>query len=147
MSDSAVAIHRIRLRGPWQQAAAPVGAAPVGAATPFTRRFGCPTGLDGGQRVYLVIDVLTVATCVWLNSQLLADVPAGISTWRYDITDRLTASNLLELHLAATPADSPPGPLPRAGERSTDWSGGRIGEVRLEICQPGREALPPAPSP
>ncbi len=142
MSESAVAIHRIRLRGPWQRQAAPAG-----AATPFTRRFGRPTGLDGGQRVYLVIDVLTAATCVWLNSQLLAEVPAGTTTWRYDITDRLTASNLLELHLASEPAASPLVPLPRAGERAEDWSEGRIGEVRLEICQPVREAWPPSPSP
>ncbi len=102
-------MHVIRLRDPWEidrQA----------ATICYRRRFGEPTNLDVGQRVWLVLDGADSAVTATLNGQALtAHSGPGI---RFELTGRLSLRNELLLTL----------PVGAAG----------LGEVRLEIEEPER---------
>jgi hypothetical protein len=90
-------MHVIRLRGPWHQEPLP------GGSVRYSRRFHRPTGLESGDRVFLVLD--GSAAAVVLNGQ-----PLALGSGRYDITELLAAKNLLEL---AAPAGLPTDGLAR----------------------------------
>ncbi|NNJ27489.1 hypothetical protein [Alienimonas chondri] len=98
--------HSIRLRGPWEWAAA--GVKPVRATLPHTsklpgtlsRRFNAPTGLEDGTRAVLRIADVPLGTCFMLNGSMLP--PAGPDEFSADITALLTGPCRLEI---AMPAD------------------------------------------
>ena len=75
-------MHVIRLRGPWQQESRP------GGIVRYSRRFHKPTGLEGGERVWLVID--SAASGTLLNNQ-----PLAAEHGRCDVTELLAGSNFL----------------------------------------------------
>jgi hypothetical protein len=100
-------MHVIRLRQPWQTRELPGGVR-------YRRAFHRPTGLDGGQRVWLVIESPQSQVAVWLNGERLGDVRQG-TAGRFNVTGRLADRNRLEIDVERGTADSP------------------VGEVRLEI--------------
>ena len=113
-------MHIIRLRGPWE--IDPLEDA-LGTVR-CVRHFNKPTGIDGGERVWLVIEGLACTATISLNAALVGqasrsspdDVPA-----RFDITPLLAARSKIEIDLQ----------LPKGSEPLAC-----LGEVRLEI-EPG----------
>jgi hypothetical protein len=75
-------MHTIRLRGPWEHQTL------EGGLVRYTRRFHRPTGLEGGERVWLIVDGR--AADVSLNGQPLAGA-------RCDVTPLLAPSNHLAI--------------------------------------------------
>jgi beta-galactosidase/beta-glucuronidase len=65
----------------------------------YVRRFGCPSGLEPADRVELLIDRLDAFGTVWLNGQLLLDVPPGETPSRVDVTARLRPRNELVIEV------------------------------------------------
>ncbi len=109
--------HIIRLRAPWdiEPLAQPPG------HIRCTRHFNKPTGLDGGQRVSLVLDGLAGANKIVVNGVVLGPAPPLASDdaiTRFDITPLLAARNKIEIELAAAEAGDPLV---------------RLGQVHLEI--------------
>ncbi len=90
--------HRIRLREPWQCVLEP----PVAR---WRRKFGRPTGLGPGTKVWLVVEDARVALSVHLNGALLGHVASDGGSGRFDVTDRLLARN--ELAIAAESPSAP----------------------------------------
>jgi hypothetical protein len=96
----------------------------------YTRSFNKPTGLDSGERVFLVVEPPRSEACVLLHGQPVGSVRAGDDAGRFDITERLESHNRLEIivdhpaldemrSVVGDPAELPPG--------------GLVSEVRLEI--------------
>lgn len=122
-------MHSIRLREPWDREET------EGGGLLFRRRFGMPTGLGVGCRVWLCADELPTGTLIDLNQKRLGkagetegklpeDASPGKAAsnplTRIEITSALLSRN--ELCFA-----SPPG------------SGGRTPLVRLEIEDAGAQ--------
>ena len=84
-------MHVIRLRGPWQTE--PLS----GGVVRYARRFHRPTGLDGGDRVFLVVGEAAAGT--YLNDQ-----PLAIACGRCDITELLAGSNFLVIEASGLEA-------------------------------------------
>jgi len=103
-------MHVIRLRQPWQRQDLP-------GKVCWRRAFHRPTGLDAGERVWLVVDRPLSGATVRLNGQPLGDVEQG-TVGRLDVTDLLADRNALEIDVALAAPDE-------AGELA--------GDVRLEI--------------
>jgi len=111
-------MHVIHLRAPWKVQPLEKSSNSVRC----TRHFNKPTGLDGGERVWLVIEGLASTAAALLN-----DAPVGqASRWssgdppaRFDITPLLEQRNKIEIDLAC----------PAGGDPVTC-----LGEVRLEIA-------------
>lgn len=97
-------IHRIRLGPPWEVSAAD------GRVT-HRRKFGRPTNLGPGERVWLVLDAVPGPATVSLNDSPLGTAAGPFST---DITDLIRPRNEVVVDAA-----------------------GPLGEVRLEIFGPG----------
>ena len=153
-------MHIIRLRGPWQlepQAryerrggrwtpsaeSLPAGArmtmpadwsAVLGSdfigCVRYHRVFQTPTGLDSGERVFLVVEPPRSRGVVSLSDLRLGDVCWGGPPGRFDITERLDDHNRLEIIVEHPPLDDTMHPNDDNGAR---WPGGLVGEVRLEI--------------
>ena len=96
----------------------------------YVRTFQKPTGLDAGERVWLVVEAPRSKAIVRLADQslgsVLVDGPAG----RFDISSLLADRNMLEIMVEH--------PVPDEQSHSVDAAaiclpGGLIGEVRLEI--------------
>ena len=110
--------HTIRLRDPWD-------ASPQADGTVrFTRHFNRPTGLETGDRVWLVIEGAAPFS-VSLNGHPVGQAsrlpPPAADPARYEITALLQPRNKLEIELQSAPAtDGPP----------------CVGEVRLKIESP-----------
>jgi len=96
----------------------------------YRRTFQRPTGLEEGQRVWLVIEPPRSSACVMLHEKLLGFIDPGTSLGRFDITARLEDHNRLVIYVdhpalnelrstVGDPTELPPG--------------GLVGEVRLEI--------------
>ncbi len=102
-------MHVIRLRGPWQSS-------DVGDVVRWLRAFHKPTGLETGERVWLVVELTGSRAAVRLNGRLLGGVGLGDAVGRFDITDLLADRNALEIDVGRE--------LP---------AGGLVGQVRLEI--------------
>lgn len=91
----------------------------------YRRTFQKPTGLDSGERVFLVVEPPRSRGVVSLADEELGEVHHGGPPGRFDITDRLDDHNRLEI-VVEHPADGDAG-----GALSPP--GGLTGEVRLEI--------------
>jgi hypothetical protein len=111
-------MHTIRLRGPWQNE--PLEGAE--GTVRCTRHFNKPTGLDGGERVWLVIDGIASAATISLNGAAVGQVShvsPGDAPTRFDITPLLLARSKIEIDLQLLQGSEPLACL---------------GEVRLEIA-------------
>jgi hypothetical protein len=105
----------------------------------YHRQFGCPTGLEPGDRLELVIDRVDAFGAIVLNGRSLGQIPAGGARARYDITPWLARRNdlVIEVELPKVTADSA---FPSRPGRD-GMPGGIVGEVRLEIFAAPRESL------
>ena len=96
----------------------------------YRRVFQKPTGLDAGERVWLVVEPARSQTVVELNRKRLGEVVRDGTPLRFDVTELLDDHNRLEI-LVEHPA------LDECGRASQDSNtagpGGLVGEVRLEI--------------
>src|SRR5262245_11213154 len=87
--------HDSRPRAPWER-----HPLPERGLVRCTRHFNKPTGLDHGERVWLVVEGLSCPATVCVNG-----VPVGHASHgagdpvRYDITPLLAARNKLEIEL------------------------------------------------
>jgi len=90
----------------------------------YHRNFQKPTGLDAGERVFLVVEPPRSRGMVNFFDQPLGEVLHDASPGRFDITDHLQDHNRLDIIVEHPSAG-------REGEASQ--AGGLIGEVRLEI--------------
>jgi hypothetical protein len=110
-------MHVIRLRAPWEVEAL---AKPPGTVR-CVRNFNKPTGLDGGEHVWLVVDGPVLPARIALNGQTVVQAsgssPGGALT-RSDITSLLAARNKIEIELVT----------PEGGDPLVS-----LGDVRLEI--------------
>jgi hypothetical protein len=96
----------------------------------YQRIFQKPTGLDRGERVWLVVEAPRSHGVVELNRKRLGKVRWGGGPARFDITGELVDHNHLEIVVSHPTLDE-------AGAANDDGtihlSGGLVGEVRLEI--------------
>jgi len=83
--------HVIRLREPWESAPSADDDAVV-----WRRRFGRPTGLEGGERVWLCIRCASELLAVHLNDIEQLGESCG-ELWRVDVTAQLAVRNVLEV--------------------------------------------------
>jgi hypothetical protein len=86
-----------------------------------TRHFNRPTGIDGGDRVWLVIEGLACSAAVALNDNSVGEASRSAACdppARFDITPHLQPRNRIAIDLADPTDDNPLVCL---------------GEVRLEI--------------
>jgi hypothetical protein len=97
--------HRIRLRRPWQQEAAPEGIR-------FVRAFNRPSGLGPESHVLLAVQGLPRSAVVSLNDQRLTAGPsrkqaseAHDDLWHFDIATLLEAHNSLVIDVEHRSAD------------------------------------------
>ena len=98
------AAHVIRLRGPWKSQPPADGRGQV----QFTRHFNRPTGLDGGERVWLVIESLPGLVSVRLNGVVVGTSPPCPA--RLEITELLQPRSELVIEVASELAgDAPAG--------------------------------------
>lgn len=96
----------------------------------YRRTFQKPTGLESGERVWLVIEPPRSVGEVELNRQRLGDICGGEAVGRFDITAMLEDHNRLEILVEHPAADD----VNRAqNPTATLPTGGLVGEVRLEI--------------
>ena len=109
--------HCIRLRGAWEVTAA-------GGRTRHTRRFGWPSPLDAGERVWLVCGPPPAAVEVLVNGERVGTAGAG-RPFAADVTPLLAPRN--EVAFEGTSTDPP-------------------GDVALEI-RPDPSSLPPGDVP
>ncbi|MDZ4818925.1 MAG: hypothetical protein SGJ20_08140 [Planctomycetota bacterium] len=93
----------------------------------YTRRFGCPTGVETHQRVWLILDGVRDRASVCLNGQPLGDIIESTQPLEVDVTGLLNERNMLEVEVSA-PVDPAELPIP-----TDSLPGGLVGEVRLEI--------------
>ncbi len=105
----------------------------------YRRVFQKPTGLDSGERVWLVVEPAQSEACVTLKARLVGHVYPGEPAGRFDITDRLEDHNPLDIivdHPAVElVADHPAKDVVQStvGDPKLLPPGGLVGEVRLEI--------------
>lgn len=88
----------------------------------YTRNFQRPTGLESGDKVWLVVEPPRSKAAVRINEHPLGEVCHGGPAGRFDITSLLAPSNLLEIEVEHSKDDAGDGRC-----------GGLVGEVRLEI--------------
>jgi hypothetical protein len=96
----------------------------------YRRTFQKPTGLESGERVFLVVEPPRFWGEVSLSGESLGGVRWGAAPLRCDITDRLEDHNRLEIVVEHPSLDSGGRANDDGGTRSP---GGLVGEVRLEI--------------
>jgi len=115
--------HTIRLHAVWEPPDLSAAPAPSGGGPAWRRRFGRPTGLEGGLRVLLVVEApppvpgqslsdLGLPLCLVLNGTPLSRPADGVRSWITDITSLLAQRN--ELLLTPAAAGWPPGSSPIA---------------------------------
>lgn len=104
-------MHVIRLRGPFDWMETESGSPPLPrvdvhlASLPaelskarLLRRFGYPTGIEPGDRIFLEAKQVPAGTQLLLQGELLGEVPAnGVS--RFEVGMKLRPRNTLELLL------------------------------------------------
>jgi hypothetical protein len=95
----------------------------------YRRVFHRPTGLDGGARVYLVVECPRSSAMVELNRQRLVHVSSGVAVMRFDITKMMVEDNSLEIIVDHPALDADGKPV----DEAVHGPGGLVGEVRLEI--------------
>lgn len=129
------AVHRIRLRGPWEVVALESTTGPLPPPTRMAvpcswqqggwpgfagravhrRAFGKPTNLGPGEQVWLVIGGVSGRGEARLNQRVVAAIDQG-RPFEFDVTEALAERNILEVEIAAGGDD-----------------GGVTGEVAIEI--------------
>ncbi len=97
----------------------------------YTRHFNRPTGLDGSQRVMLVVEQVDALGHISLNGELLGEV-LGQGGARFEVTSRLARHNMLAIEVELPRVTGQSAGLARPAGRE-DQPGGLVGEVRLEI--------------
>ena len=110
-------MHVIRLRAPWNVESLKEAS----GAVRCTRHFNRPTGIEGGDRVWLVIEGLACSATVLLNDTPIGQasrLSCGDPPARFPITPLLQARNRIVIDLDEIAGDDP-----------LDC----LGEVRLEI--------------
>ncbi|MEX0611934.1 MAG: hypothetical protein WD738_12980 [Pirellulales bacterium] len=96
----------------------------------YRRTFQKPTGLETGERVWLVVEPPRSQGAVTLNDRPLGEVRSGDPPARFEITAQLDDHNRLEVVVDHPALDA----ASVANDDSiTDLPGGLVGEVRLEI--------------
>lgn len=106
----------------------------------YLRTFQKPTGLESGERVFLVVEPPRSRGCVllsrtsavnaWSDGILLGEVECGDAPGRFEITELLDEHNRLEIVVDHPALDA----ASRANDDGgTCLPGGLVGEVRLEI--------------
>jgi hypothetical protein len=97
----------------------------------YHRLFQSPTGLDLGERVWLVVEPPRSRGAVKLNGKPLGDIRWRAAAGRFDITDLLEDyNNRLEIVVEHPALD---GDFLPNDHSDINQPGGLIGEVRLEI--------------
>jgi hypothetical protein len=96
----------------------------------YRRTFQKPTGLDAGERVFLVVEPPQSRACIIWKKDLLGFVYPGEPAGRFDITDRLEDHNQIEIFVDHPDLDEMRSTV---GDPALLPSGGLVGEVRLEI--------------
>jgi hypothetical protein len=94
------------------------------------RTFQRPTGLEPGDKVWLVVEPPRSRGVVKLADRELGAVAFGGGAGRFDITALLADRNSLEIVVEHPTLDDSGQPL---GGTAIDNVGGLVGEVRLEI--------------
>jgi hypothetical protein len=97
----------------------------------YRRRFGLPTNLETGQRVWLVCDGADLRGAAALNGRVLGPIEGYRAPTRFDVTGDLQPRSelIVDVELPPLGYQSELNLRPdRAG-----LAGGLIGEVRLEI--------------
>ena len=103
--------HRIRLRGPWEMAAAglppsrvafpttwaAIGLSDFAGLVSFERRFGYPGRIDAHERVWLIGEGVVGPALIELQGETLDVVDNG--RFAFEITQRLGERNLLKVSL------------------------------------------------
>ncbi len=117
-------MHTIDLTNAWEPPVA--GSRGPARSHAWVRRFGRPSGLGPGDRVWLVMDLPPPADAT-LNGAALPAPPEATGAWRIDVTDRLGARNELVVSLEVVPLEADGG-----GVRRATLPPAR-GRVRLEI--------------
>lgn len=104
-------LHRMHLHGPWQfEWADEAGRVKMPAewktifgertgTVVFRRRFGRPTNLEPHERVFVAFDGIGGSAQITVNGKHFGAVTNNSETARFDVTDILEASNLLEVEL------------------------------------------------
>jgi hypothetical protein len=96
----------------------------------YHRVFQKPTGLDAGERVWLVVEPPRSRGVVQLNGKPLGEVLWGGPPGRFDITALLEDHNRLEITVEHPSLDADANAY---DDDDTNSPGGLVGEVRLEI--------------
>jgi hypothetical protein len=97
----------------------------------YRRDFGCPTGLEAGDRVELVIERVDAFGVVVFNTRSLGQIHAGGEKASFDVTSWLRRRNELLIEVELPEVTSASAPLSRPGREGLP--GGLVGEVRIEI--------------
>src|SRR5688572_19376043 len=95
----------------------------------YVRTFNKPTGLDSGERVFLVVEPPRSVGRVAINGELLGEVKWGAPAGRFDITTSLKDHNAVEVEVSHPALDDAENVI----LETTPVSGGLVGDVRLEI--------------
>lgn len=119
-------IARVTMPADWS---ATCGADFLGRVS-YRRIFQKPTGLDDGERVFLVVEPPQSSACITLKKKLVGFVYSGEPAGRFDITDRLEDHNQLEIFVDHPDLDEMRSTV---GDPTLLPCGGLVGEVRLEI--------------
>ncbi len=93
------------------------------------RFFHRPTGIDAGERVWLVCDGALDSAIVTLNGRQLGEFTGPAAGARFDVTQQLAPRNELLIDVTFAVTAEP-------GTPAVDRCGGLTGEVRLEIFPP-----------
>ena len=95
----------------------------------YARNFQRPTGLEPGDKVWLVVEPPRSTATVRLADQDLGTVSHGEPAARFDITQLMADHNDLEIVVRHSKFDEDH----PTGRDPLDAPGGLVGEVRLEI--------------
>jgi hypothetical protein len=96
----------------------------------YRRTFQSPTGLESGQRVWLVVEAARSEACIVWKRDLVGFVCPGDIAGRFDITERLEDQNAVEIYVDHPALDELRSTV---GDPADLPAGGLVGEVRLEI--------------
>jgi beta-galactosidase/beta-glucuronidase len=97
----------------------------------YVRRFGRPTNLAAGQKVWLVCDGVDLRGMATLNGRLLGALEGYRAATRFEVAGQLVDRNELVIDVELPPMDYQTEQQMRADR--VGLAGGLIGEVRLEI--------------
>jgi hypothetical protein len=96
----------------------------------YQRNFQRPTGLDSGERVWLVVEPPRSSACIVWKGDLVGFIHPGDPAGRFDITDQLEDHNQLDIFVDHPDLDELRSTV---GDPAQLPLGGLVGEVRLEI--------------